>query len=476
MAYLAIGASSLPLAGCSEGAGSNDSQPRVLVFGMDGATWDIIDPMMAAGELPNLQALCERGTRGVLHSRSPASSPVVWSTIFTGRPHEEHGVTDWTTSQSQHRKVKAIWEMASERDLATHVLNVPSTFPPVPVNGVMVSGFPLSGATIGGITGIVAAPDDLSTKRVPAQYRVNAALIRGQMELLEPEAWSDWFEVAVVDRPKWSAALRIKQLNQTRFYLSPVYRQDDQFIVTFPAGARSDLRETLEGRPYIPEGAGWSNYDDPPTASYLAEHLQQVSEIQSDVAASIVARDWELFIFVNTLIDRVSHPYWPYAFPETYEGLRPAMVARHGDALREAYRGADAQLGRVLAAAEGEFYVVIASDHGFQSNLEPTRHIGVHHLDGIYLVAGPGIAAGRGELAQIEDIGPTVLHLLGLPLGEDMQGRVIPEVERDLGLPVATIPSWEDGRARGSEEPVDAATWDQLKGIGYVDSDAPSSE
>ena len=72
-------------AGCSKKAESVDGPKRVLVFGMDGATWDVIEPMMAAGELPNLKALTENGVRGVLESRNPALSPVVWSTIFTGR-------------------------------------------------------------------------------------------------------------------------------------------------------------------------------------------------------------------------------------------------------------------------------------------------------------------------------------------------------------------------------------------------------
>ena len=77
--------------------------PRVLVFGIDGGTWDVARELFDAGELPTLRALYDGGVHGVLESRPPAISPVVWSTIFTGRPHSEHGVESWKTSHSTHR-------------------------------------------------------------------------------------------------------------------------------------------------------------------------------------------------------------------------------------------------------------------------------------------------------------------------------------------------------------------------------------
>jgi hypothetical protein len=464
-------------AGCSKKAGSVDGAKRVLVFGMDGATWDVIEPMMAAGELPNLKALSENGVRGVLESRNPALSPVVWSTIFTGRPHEEHGVLNWKTSQSRHRKVKTIWEMASERGLVTNIFNVPSTYPPIPINGVMVSGFPLGGSTIGGNTGIVVTSKDLDSDDVIPNYKLNAPRIRRHMKALETGEWSPWFDVRIRVRPTWIASMRIKKLEKDKFYLSPIYRQDDEYVLTFPADVKAMLREdVLDDRPYVAEGPGWSKHAEPDTPSYLSEHLTQVAEIQTDVAASFAGGDWQLFVFINTLVDRVSHPYWAYANAADYKELPPAKAKRYEEDVADAYRKADAQLGQVLNAAKGEFYVMIASDHGFKSSPVATAYIGTHHLDGIYMVSGPGIEPGRGERAFIEDIGPTALYLMGLPLGEDMTGGVIPEVERDLGRPVDLIASWEDGVARGSARPVDAETWEQLKGLGYVEGDAPTAD
>src|SRR6187455_2233938 len=116
------------IAGLGSVAGCNREPAvpkRVLVFGIDGGTWDVILEEFKAGQLPNLKRIYDSGIHGVLESRPPILSPVVWSTIFTGRPWQEHGVKDWKTSQSQHRQVKPIWQIASQLGLQSNVVNVP---------------------------------------------------------------------------------------------------------------------------------------------------------------------------------------------------------------------------------------------------------------------------------------------------------------------------------------------------------------
>src|SRR5205085_5050796 len=71
--------------------------PRVVVLGIDGGTWSMIEPMMEAGQLPNLKRLCDGGLHGILESRPPIISPVVWTDIFTGFLHTKHGIHDWKT-------------------------------------------------------------------------------------------------------------------------------------------------------------------------------------------------------------------------------------------------------------------------------------------------------------------------------------------------------------------------------------------
>ena len=64
-----------------------------LVIGIDGATWTVIDRLWERGELPHLRALAGRGSRAVLHTAYNAS-PVIWTTIATGRRPRDHGITD----------------------------------------------------------------------------------------------------------------------------------------------------------------------------------------------------------------------------------------------------------------------------------------------------------------------------------------------------------------------------------------------
>jgi hypothetical protein len=446
---------------------------RVLVFGIDGGTWDVMGEMIEDGELPHLAKLYREGIHGVLQSRNPALSPVVWSTIFTGRLPKDHGVEDWKTSQAQHRKVKALWEITSERDVDTNVFNVPSTFPPKEVRGVMISGFPLGGATLGGNTGVVVRIDKLDDKSVSPHHQYNATLIRKEIEPLDPGQWSPWFEVGIRGRPTWRAVMRAKRLADDKYYLSPIYRTDSQLVYTHPADLRSRLGPVLGDRPYIPEGPGWSKHAEPDTPEYLFEHLVQVSQIQSDAATSFASEGWQLFIYVNTLVDRVCHPYWAYFRPGEYEELPPERAERFAFAVKQSYREVDEQLGRLLAEVRGPTYVMLASDHGFHSNTpNPRQYIGTHDLAGIYLVAGPGLTGRAGGEANIEDIAPTALYLLGLPVADDMAGRVISEVRDALEWPQERIPSYETAAApRGSDAPVDQETWEQLKGLGYVDGD-----
>ena len=65
---------------------------RLIVFELDGGTWQVIDPLIAQGRLPNLSSLREQGAWGVLRSIKPMISPAVWATIYTGKTREQHGV------------------------------------------------------------------------------------------------------------------------------------------------------------------------------------------------------------------------------------------------------------------------------------------------------------------------------------------------------------------------------------------------
>ncbi len=458
-------------ASCSSGTGPSDS-PRVIVLGIDGGTWTMIEPMMEAGELPNLKKLYDAGLHGVLESRPPILSPVVWTTIFTGFGFVKHGVKDWKTSQSVNRKVNAIWEILRDEKRKVDVFNVPATWPPDPVPGVMLSGFPLSGATFAGNTGEFVTSDQLDSGKTTAAYRDNAAVIRDNVTPLAPHAWTPWFEGKVASRPGFRGIMRATRLTDGEFYLTPLYRNDDGLLISEPKSLREEISKKI-GEPYIPEGPGWSRWADDRTAEVLYDHLEQIFSIQSRAALEYADDDWNLFLYVMTFVDRVSHPYWAYGHPDGFPGLDPEKAKKYANAVGNAYRRSDEELGKILAKVKGNPYVVIVSDHGFQSSADHTKAIGTHNPDGIYMVSGPGITPKTGLPTFIEDVTPTLLYLMKMPVGRDMDGKVFPEVVDMIGRKPETIDSYEKAQRESTDEPVDTDTWESLRGLGYVDGAPP---
>jgi predicted AlkP superfamily phosphohydrolase/phosphomutase len=123
----------------------------LLIIGLDGATWDLIDPWMAAGRLPHLERLCRQGLSGPLASTVPPATFPSWSTFMTGVNPGKHGIFDFTRRQlgtykvqfvnASFRKAPTIWKLLSDAGRRVGVLGVPGTYPPEDVNGCMISGF-----------------------------------------------------------------------------------------------------------------------------------------------------------------------------------------------------------------------------------------------------------------------------------------------------------------------------------------------
>ena len=123
---------------------------RVLVVGWDGADWDILDPLLDAGELPALASLVARGRRGVSRSSLPSHSWAAWPTFLTGRDPAGHGVFDILEYRpgatrrlpvSSRSILAPTWpERLSEAGKTTLLVNVPLTYPPPQIRGVAIAG------------------------------------------------------------------------------------------------------------------------------------------------------------------------------------------------------------------------------------------------------------------------------------------------------------------------------------------------
>lgn len=123
---------------------------RVLIVGWDGADWDILDPLLEAGELPALAAFLERGRRGVSRSCLPSHSWAAWPTFLTGRDPGGHGVFDileYRPGAARRLPVSAnsilapTWpERVSAAGKTTLLVNVPLTYPPPQIKGAVIAG------------------------------------------------------------------------------------------------------------------------------------------------------------------------------------------------------------------------------------------------------------------------------------------------------------------------------------------------
>lgn len=128
---------------------------KLLIIGLDGVSWNVLNPMMENGYMPFMKSFIETGKSGILKSTDPPITPAAWTSFMTGLQPEEHGVRGFGNFQfkngkftyelnnSSHIRHKNIWHILSENNKKVCIVNLPLTYPPFEVNGILVSGFPV---------------------------------------------------------------------------------------------------------------------------------------------------------------------------------------------------------------------------------------------------------------------------------------------------------------------------------------------
>ncbi len=131
---------------------------RLLVIGLDGATWDIIDPLLRGNALPAIASLVESGFHCPLASTLPYATFPAWSSFMTGANPGRHGMFDFTELvrgsyrirflNASHRRMPSLWSILGSSGLRVGVMGIPATYPPEKLNGFMISGFdsPVAGS------------------------------------------------------------------------------------------------------------------------------------------------------------------------------------------------------------------------------------------------------------------------------------------------------------------------------------------
>src|SRR3984957_17411471 len=122
---------------------------KVLLIGWDAADWKVINPLMDAGKMPHVRRLVENGVTGQIATLHPPLSPMLWTSIATGKRPFKHGIHGFSEPTPDgrgvqpvtnlSRKTKAIWNILNQNDLRSIVIGWWPSHPAEPINGVMVS-------------------------------------------------------------------------------------------------------------------------------------------------------------------------------------------------------------------------------------------------------------------------------------------------------------------------------------------------
>lgn len=153
-------------------------QHKVVIIGWDGATWDLIDPWIAEGKLPNIAKFRSGGTSGKLRSTDPPFTFPAWTSFLTGKNPGRHGVFDFTERIPGTKKIQFVnarrvrsqtcWRILSDSGKRVCCMGVPVSYPPEKVNGILICGFDAPGAA--------SEADESSVYPPEALAEINAAV------------------------------------------------------------------------------------------------------------------------------------------------------------------------------------------------------------------------------------------------------------------------------------------------------------
>lgn len=369
-------------------AGENapSSAPKVLLLALDGVAWDYLDPVLAAGDAPALAGLRARSAWGPLTSMLPSRSPVLWTTVATGKWPEEHGIHDFFVTDpadgepkpivSSLRRARTFWDILSEAGYSNLIVNWWNTWPAEPIRGALVS-------------------DYLFFSRNALE---NGAEVDRE-KLLERATY-----------PADLAARIVPQLERARVLPASVV----QAVLPFDAEETDAFIHQVDAR------LGEQRSAD--ALSVLKNKLIE-SEFHRDVILDLAGeRHFDLVCYYTKAIDATGHMFWTYREPDAPvyadDPPPPELAERFGPTVDRVVAYEDRNLAELLRLADENTYVLVVSDHGHRA--------GGHEdgPDGMFLLAGPGVVPGPVDGIGLEDVAPLLLYLFDVPVGEDMVGEV----------------------------------------------------
>jgi predicted AlkP superfamily phosphohydrolase/phosphomutase len=517
--------------------------PKLTVIGLDAATFDVLDPLLEAGQLPNLADVLESGSNGVLRSTTHPVTTQAWTTMLTGVNAGRHGMWEFCERDptgyrlrlvnGSHRRAPAVWDHLAAADRRVGVVNVPFTWPAQRVDGFFVAGIDAA-ARERGMTYPESVLDDLRRRyghleldhelpldsegyidvgrmRTAIEQKVDSCVWladRFEPELLivvfmaadhiQHYGWQEWEE----DGSESRVADVYRMLDQAVGTLREAFGRDHDVLVVSDHGA-GRVKGVVNINAWLAEH-GWLIYRDsrrmgrelPRYALYRALELRhklpkrlrhfakqkvprfrdRIHELKEFVAIDFAkTRAFAYGNFGNVVINvRGREKYGTVAPGEEYDQLCREISERAleltdpetGDRIvATVHRRDELFHGPELEKIPDLIFEFAGYEWVGKGNLmrrTPTiwedtvemvgsgkeKYVGTHRQEGIFALCGGSAVRRSGLSANIEDIAPTLLYLLGEPIPFDVEGRVLEEAIQPALLD-ARPPEYAEGRAGG---------------------------
>lgn len=369
---------------------------KLLLIGWDAADWKIINPLIDEGKMPNLEKLINQGVMGNLATLYPSISPMLWTSIATGKRPFKHGIHGFTEPDphsngirpisSLSRRTKALWNILCQNNKRCNVIGWWPSHPAEPINGVMVSNL---------------------YQRATTPYGTPWPMAPGTVH---PEKF-------------------FRSLKEMRTH--PQELETGLIMNFIPNLARVDQ-------------------DKDRRIENLAKIIADCTTVCNAATAIMLHEPWDFTAVYFDAVDHFCHGFMRY-HPPRLEWVDEEEFEIYNRVVEGAYIYHDILLGRLLEAAGEESTVILVSDHGFHSDHmrsrvlphEPAGPTFEHRHYGIVVMKGAGIK--KDELifgSTLLDICPTVLTLYGLPVGEDMDGKPLANAF-DAPPVIESLPSWD---------------------------------
>ncbi len=434
--------------------GEIESPIKVILLGIDGASWDIIFPMFSMGKLPAIRCLKDHGAYGNLKSLQPMRSPLIWTSIATGKAPSKHGITGFVGYNPPFSM-----DILTQFPSILNLLQVPGIFEVIPVTS--------------------------SQRRCAAIWNILSSL-GGRVAIIG--WWATW-PAEQVNGLMVSDRIIYSRFNPLSHGKTLAKGQ------TYPPEMIKDIKDEILIPDQIDPSVYKHFFDNASVMEGIVpDTMNPLYEFQLAYAACETYRN--IFEFVSKMrprphlravyyegIDNVSHFFYKEMNPEAFEhSVDDKAIQQFGKVIPRFYCYQDEIIAEALSTFDCNSSVIICSDHGFIASKPgayeyflfkqfPT-HSGTHQENGVLVMAGDHIVEDYLiHNASVLDITPTILYMFSLPIAMDMDGKVLQEALR-IRIPPKQVETYEyiskGSRVSSTHSQFDALIKEKLKGLGYI--------